>query len=159
MVPDSSEDSAGKGILEYEKLIRHSISSTTGDNRFPPELLGRIDAIVPFQPLSQKTQERIVESKLLGVVREVRAKHDVYVDVDQRVLQYLIEDKGDEDTEAGGARGAVAKLTAEVTTEIAAFINEHPGERKIRVDVDGDLVSDNKDMRVSDAHIAVSAVR
>ncbi|MFJ7280518.1 AAA family ATPase [Kitasatospora sp. NPDC098663] len=155
----ADDTGSGKQLMEYEKLIRRSISSTTGDNRFPPELLGRIDAIVPFQPLSLPTQQRIVRKKLRQMVQEVFVKHNVRVDVDSRVLQYLIEDKGDTDSDAGGARAAVSKLTDEVTTAVATFLNEHPPERRIRIDVVGDLVSDDKNLLSSDAFVEVSAVR
>ncbi|MFE7117935.1 AAA family ATPase [Streptomyces sp. NPDC057654] len=150
---------SGKQLLEYEKLIRRSVSSTTGDNRFPPELLGRIDAIVPFQPLSLPTQRKIVRKKLRQMVQEVFVKHNVHVDVDAKVLQYLIEDKGDTDSDAGGARAAVAKLTDEVTTAVATFLNEHLSERWIRIDVVGDLISDDKNLLSSDAYVEVSAAR
>ncbi|MCJ0875194.1 AAA family ATPase [Streptomyces sp. AP-93] len=155
----ADDTGSGKQLMEYEKLIRRSISSTTGDNRFPPELLGRIDAIVPFQPLSLPTQQKIVRKKLRQMVQEVFVKHNVRVDVDSRVLQYLIEDKGDTDSDAGGARAAVAKLTDEVTTAVATFLNEHPSEQRIRIDVVGDLVSDDKNLLSSDAYVEVSAVR
>lgn len=49
-------------------------------------------------------------------------------------------------------------MTAEVTTEIAAFINAHSYDKHISVDVVGDLVSDNKKLRTSDACIRVSGV-
>ncbi|MFD7537475.1 AAA family ATPase [Streptomyces sp. NPDC059819] len=155
----ADDTGAGKQLMEYEKLIRRSISSTTGDNRFPPELLGRIDAIVPFQPLSRSTQQKIVRKKLRQMVQEVFVKHNVRVDVDARVLRYLIEDKGDTDSDAGGARAAMAKLTDEVTTVVASFLNEHPSERRIRIDVVGDLVSDDKNLLSSDAYVEASAVR
>jgi ATP-dependent Clp protease ATP-binding subunit ClpA len=155
------EDDTGSGekLKDYMKQIRRSITSTQGDNRFPPELLGRIDAIVPFQPLSRETQRKIVESKLRQLVQEVLTKHNVRVKVDAKVLQYLVDDKGDTESDAGGARAAIGKLTDEVTTEVAAFINAHALERTIRIDVRGDLVSDNKDMLKSDAHIKVTAIR
>lgn len=155
----ADDTGSGEQLLKYDKLIRRSISETSADNRFPPELLGRIDAIVPFQPLSEETLRKIVRNKLRGMVQEVLVKHNVRVDIDERVLQYLIEDKADTDSNAGGARSAVAKMTDEVTTGVAAFINEHPSERRIRIDVVGELVSDNKDMLTSDAHIEVSALR
>lgn len=155
----ADDTGSGKKLLEYEKLIRRSISTTSGDNRFPPELLGRMDAVVPFQPLSLETQSRIVRNKLLQMTREVLVKHDVRVTVDPKVLRYLIEDKGDTDSDAGGARVAVAKMTAEVTTAVATFVNEHPSERRIRIDVVGDLVSDDKTLLSSDAHVEVSALR
>lgn len=155
----ADDTGSGEQLLKYDKLIRRSISETSADNRFPPELLGRIDAIVPFQPLSEETLRKIVRNKLRSMVQEVLVKHNVRVDIDERVLQYLIEDKADTDSNAGGARTAVAKMTDEVTTGVAAFINEHPSERRIRIDVVGELVSDNKDMLTSDAHIEVSALR
>lgn len=155
----ADDTGSGEQLLKYDKLIRRSISETSADNRFPPELLGRIDAIVPFQPLSEDTLRKIVRNKLRSMVQEVLVKHNVRVDIDERVLQYLIEDKADTDSNAGGARTAVAKMTDEVTTGVATFINEHPSERRIRIDVVGELVSDNKDMLTSDAHIEVSALR
>jgi ATP-dependent Clp protease ATP-binding subunit ClpC len=81
------------------------------------------------------------------------------VTVDERVLQYLVEDKGDTDSDAGGERTAVAKMTDELTTSVATFINEHPAERRIRIDVVGELVSDHKRMLKSDARVEVSAER
>ncbi|MET9656344.1 MULTISPECIES: AAA family ATPase [unclassified Streptomyces] len=155
----ADDTGSGKQLLKYKKLIHRSISSTTSDNRFPPELLSRIDAIVPFQPLSLDTQKRIVRKKLRQMVQEVLVKHNVRVDIDTKVLRYLIEDKTDTDSDAGGARAAVAKMTDEVATAVAAFINEHPSERRIRIDVVGDLVSDDKNLLSSDAYVDVSAVR
>ena len=155
----ADDTGSGRQLLEYKNLIRRSISVTTGDNRFPPELLGRIDAIVPFQPLSRETQKKIVRNKLRTMTQEVLVKHDVRVETDKRVLQYLTEDKSETDSDAGGARTAVAKMTDEVTTAVATFINEHPSTRQIRIDVVGDLVSDDKNRLSSDAHIEVSAMR
>ncbi|MFE4834448.1 AAA family ATPase [Arthrobacter sp. NPDC056691] len=150
---------SGRQLRHYGKLIRRSISSTTGDNRFPPELLGRIDSIVPFQPLSLVTQAMIIRNKLRELTREVLIKHNVRMEIDQRVLQYLTEDRGDTDSDAGGARTAVAKMTDEVTTAVATFINENPSQRLIRVDVVGDLASDDKKLLTSDACIEVSTMR
>lgn len=150
---------SGKALLEYEKLIRRSISDTSADNRFPPELLGRIDAIVPFQPLSLETQRKIVRNKLRALTQDVLVKHNVRLVPDEKVLQYLIDDRGDTDSNAGGARTAVARLTDEVSTEVATFINQFPSERRLRIDVVGELVSNNKRLRTSDAHVVVSAMR
>jgi len=156
---EPDDTGSGKKLREYDKLIRRSISTTAGDNRFPPELLGRIDSIVPFQPLSLETQRKIVKNKLRSLVQEVLVKHRARVVVDERVLQYLVDDKGDSDSDAGGARTAVAKLTDEVSTEVARFINQYPAERRLRIDVEGELASDHKSMLTSDAHIVVSAMR
>lgn len=155
----ADDTGSGEELKRYEKLIRTSIATTTGSNRFPPELLGRIDQIVPFQPLSLETQRTIVKAKLAKLVHEVNDKHGVRVRIDKKVLQYLIDDQGSDDAAAGGARAAVAKMTKEVTTAIATFINQHPHESTIRVDVVGDLVSDHKNQLLSHARIEVTAAR
>lgn len=155
-VDDSGE---GKDLVKRMREIRNSISTTQGDNRFPPELLGRIDAIVPFQPLSRSTQESIVKSKMRAMRDEVMRLHGVKVEIHPDVLQYLIEDKGETDSDAGGARTAVARMTTDVTTQIAEFINKYPGERVIGVSVEGDMVSNDKNLLESDAHIVVRALQ
>ncbi|MET0885693.1 MAG: AAA family ATPase [Mycetocola sp.] len=147
---------SGRELMDKMKEIRRSISTTQGDNRFPPELLGRIDAIVPFQPLSHETQRQIVTAKLMSFVQEVQSKHGTRVGVHPRVIAFLVDDKGDTDSNAGGARAAIARLTDEVATEVAAFINKHPKQRAIQVDIDGELKSENKELLKSSAVVRVS---
>lgn len=148
---------SGKELQKYQKLIERSLRET--NSSFPTELLGRIDAIIPFQPLSRSTKSKIVVNKLKQMIVEVWTKHRVQVTLDKKVLQYLIEDKTDDESNAGGARDAVRKTNDEVTTAVAQFVNEHPLEHRIRVDISGILVSDDKYRRESDAHVEVSADR
>lgn len=154
-------DDTGSGaqLMGKMKEIRRSISTTQGDNKFPPELLGRINAIVPFQPLSRSTQRNIVRNKLSAMRREVSTKHGVTLTIDSRVLQYLVDDNVDTDASAGGARAAISKMDDEVTTEVAAFINAHPHEKNVRVDVVGTMRIEDKTMLTSDSYIEVSAYR
>jgi ATP-dependent Clp protease ATP-binding subunit ClpA len=147
---------SGRELMDKMKEIRRSIATTQGNNKFPPELLGRIDAIVPFQPLSAETQRQIVTSKLKSFVQEVQSKHGIRVGVHPRVIAFLVDDKGDTDSNAGGARAAIACLTDEVATEVAAFINANPKQRKIQVDIEGELKSENKKLLKSDAFVRVS---
>ena len=147
---------SGKQLMEKLKEIKRSITTTQGDNRFPPELLGRIDAIVPFQPLSRETQRSIVLAKLTEFVQEVLTKHGTRVRVAPRVIDYLVEDKADTDSDAGGARAAITRLTDEVATAVAEFVNGHPGQREIQVNIDGTLISEDKNLLKSDARVTVS---
>lgn len=155
-----AEDDTGSGAMlkRYEKLIRTSISTTTGDSRFPPELLGRIDCIVPFQPLSEETQRRIVTKKLQDLMNEVRDKHGINVNIKKAVIDYIVKDNLDTDANAGGARAAIAKLESDVTTAIAAFINAYPDVPSIVVDVRGDMAFKNKTRLESTAFITVAPV-
>ncbi len=135
---------SGKELKDKMKELKRSITSTQTGNRFPPELLGRIDTIVPFQPLSRETKRTIVSSKLKAFVQEVLTKHGARVLIDPRVVDYLVEDKSDTDSDSGGAREAISLLTDEVATAVAAFINENPRERAIQVEIDGVLKSSGR---------------
>lgn len=153
------DEGSGKEMEGKMKEIKRSISSATGDNKFPPELLGRIDAIVPFQPLSRETQRKIVRNKLKKVVQEVLTKHGARVQIDDRVLVYLVDDQVDTDASAGGARGAIQKMTDYVLTEIAAFVNHHPKEKAVAVGIEGTLKAEDKGILKSNAKVEVSAAR
>lgn len=149
------DDGSGKAMKRYDKLIRNSISTTTGDNRFPPELLGRIDAIVPFQPLSEQTMKNIARMKLQQLRKTLLEKHGVKVAIQENVVRYLVEDTLDTDADSGGARTVVSKLESEVTTKIAKFINENPGVYNIRVKLNGTLAADDESKLLSDAYVEV----
>lgn len=153
---DSSDTGSGENMAKYDKLLRRSISETSGGNRFPKELLGRINVIVPFQPLSRETQRRIVESKLLDLVIQVKVKHGAALAIDERVLIYIVDDKVDTDADAGGARAAVAKLNAEVATAVATFVNTYPGVKRLRADVQGVMVNEDTTIVTSDAKVLVT---
>ena len=156
-----SVDDTGSGKLmeKYEALIKESIKGTTGGNRFPPELLGRIDCLVPFQPLSEKTMARICMMKLHKLATEIKKKHHLDVAYDNKLIRYIVQDKMTTDSDAGGARGVVSRIEREVTTEIAKFINSHPtyrDGRTIFVQVHGDLMIDNKQQLESNAYVEVA---
>lgn len=141
-------------MREYEKVIEESIKSTDG-GKFPPELLGRIDAIVPFQPLSRATLRKIMMKKLANMVSDVKLKHNIRVHVDKRVVDFLVEDESRSDSDAGGARDMVRRMQRYVVTEVAMFINEHPYEREIAVKIDGTLRSEDVTILKSSARVIV----
>lgn len=141
-------------MRDYEKIIETSIKSEDG-GKFPPELLGRIDAIVPFQPLSRATLREIMTKKLAEMITDVKRKHGIHVTVDGRVLEFLVEDEARSDSDSGGARDMVRRMQRFVTTEIAAFINEHPHERNIAVRIEGTLRSEDVSILKSDARVVV----
>ena len=149
------DEGSGGGVMQYYKVIRESITSTTGDNKFPPELLGRIDVIVPFQPLSEETMKRIAAMNLKKMVANVRRRHGVEVSIDRYILRYLVEDNLDTNSDSGGARVVISKLESEVTIPVAKYINEHPRARALEVVLEGELVRDNKNLRVSNAYVIV----
>ena len=153
---DSDDSGSGKQMQKYMKLIRKSITSTTGANKFPPELLGRIDAIIPFQPLSESTQIKIVRTKLQQLAVQVRDKHNIELLISPKAIDYIVKDNLNTDSDAGGARAVISKLNDEVTAVVAAFINANPDVSKIGVFVQGEMAWENKSMLESKANIVVS---
>lgn len=150
---------SGSQLKRYNKLIRSSISSTTGDNKFPPELLGRIDAIIPFQPLSEETMKKIVIMKLKQLIESVKRRHGVDLSIATKVVSYLVEDNLDTDSDMGGARQVMSKLESEVTTAVARYINRYPNATNLVVTVHGNLVAGNKHQLWSDAYIEIKTRR
>lgn len=153
----ASDEGSERIAKKYDSLIRRSLSETSGDNRFPPELIGRIDVMVPFQPLSRATMGNIVKMKLRKLKDQVRARHGVELVINKDVIRYLVEDNLSTDSDAGGARVVMSKLESEVTTNVARFINEHPFVSRIGVKVEGDMAIDNKNQLESRAYIKVLA--
>lgn len=153
---DADDAGSGKQMQKYMKLIRQSITSTTGDNKFPPELLGRLDAIVPFQPLSEATQMKIVHSKLQALANQVKAVHGVELVITNNVVDYIVRDNLTTDSDAGGARAAISKLNDEVVATVASYLNSHPNiNSPIIATVSGDMAWQDKSMLESQAHIVV----
>lgn len=146
---------SGKAMKHYMKLIRESIETTTGANRFPPEFLGRLDAIVPFQPLSEGTLMNIVKRKLFSLMKEVKDVHGIEVCINNRVISYIVKDNLSTDSNAGGARNAIAKIETDVVAPLAAFINANPDKRYLIVDVTGKMAFEDKNKLESDARIVV----
>ena len=152
--PDGTLDIMGT----YDKLIRRSLTETQGENKFPPELLGRVDAIIPFQPLNDKTRELIVFTKLNKLKDEVMRKYGIELMIHKDVIKYIVYDNLDTDANSGGARAVISKLESEVTVKVAKIINEakYIGLGNIYVEVDGEMSCDNKTYLESRARIKVS---
>lgn len=155
---DESDTGDGENLKKYNKLIRESIVSTAGDNKFPPELLGRIDMLVPFQPLSRDTQARIIFKKLTDIRDELRTKHGVDVSFTREVLDFIVNDNLDTDSDSGGARAAVSRLETEVIAPLAAFVNSNVDAARVIVYVKGTMASKDKKMLESNARIAIREV-
>lgn len=152
---ESSDTGSGEFVGRYESLIRQSLISTTGGNRFPPELLGRVDCIVPFQPLSEKTMERIAKLHLYDLKRKVMKDHHVELDFDKRVLPYIVADNLTTDSDAGGARAVISKIESEIACSVARFLNQHERVVKMYVSVEGVMSVENKNQLSSNAYIKV----
>lgn len=139
------KDNPRRFLQQYEGVIRQSISEATDDNKFPPELLGRIDTIVPFRPLDEDTLKTITKMHLKMLYDNLRNKHGVICEFDPKIIEYLVENEIDlTDSNSGGARSLVHKLETDITTPIAQFINKYPNVKHITAKVEGTMASEDE---------------
>lgn len=147
---------------EYDKIIRRAISEGQGENRFPPELLGRIDEICPFMPLDETTQRKILERQMTVFAQDVFHKHQIRVDYDkERLITYILQDKLDTDSSSGGARRVKTLFQNEVIKEVARVINlgVDKGWREIYVEVQGEMRYGNLDKLKSEARVRAVPIK
>lgn len=152
---------SGKLMEKYEALIKDSIKGESG-SKFPPELLGRIDCLVPFQPLSEKTMCDICKMRLSKLCDEVKRLHNFNVSIEPRVVDYIVKNKLTTDSDSGGARAVVSRIDKEVTVEISKYVNAHKVHKigdKIVIFVKGVLMSEDVNRLESDAQIVVDTER
>lgn len=154
----SSDTGDGAVMRKYDALIRRSITSATGANKFPPELLGRIDCIVPFQPLSEQTQMNITRMRLDGIKKKLLDKHDVKMTYTEDVITYLVKDTLTTDSNSGGARAIMNKLNTEVVSAISEYINKNPNAKRVGVAIGGEMASEDKYRLESAAYVKVGPI-
>lgn len=151
----AKDDNGADGLAEYQKVIRRSLIS---NEAFVPELINRMNAIIPFQPLGHKTYERIILNKLRRLQEDVYRIHGVQVMIQPDVVVYLVHENHDIDTNSGGARGLVARMDTEVVSPLSRYINKHSDAKHIGIHVKGEMACRNKNIRKSEAHIEVGTV-
>lgn len=152
----TDEIGSGENMEDFIENIKSSIVNNAG---FPEALMGRIDEVVPFQPLPPATMERIIRNKLEKLVGEVRAKHGLYLNVDRRVLTYVAKDIIGVRSSQGGAREAMRSLQREVTAEVATFVNENPTVRSAQLFIEGELRAESKSRRKTGGKVMIKALQ
>lgn len=164
-----SDEEQIKVLGRYMKVIRRAIVEGTGNNKFPPELLGRIDAICPFMPLNAETQKKILEKRMDKLADEVRFKHNLKLQYNrERILTYILGDKLDTESDSGGARIVASKFEEEVVIEVSRVINRVEGVSGsslngvkiggIVVNVEGEMMAENKNLREGNASVVAYPV-
>lgn len=121
---------------EQDQDITEVIYDALKDSpQFETAVLGRIDAIVPFNPLPQEAIANIAN-------RELRTNLDI-AETDKRtifispdILPYIVIDKTSEDTERGGARDAKRNMKNIVIGKLASYLSEGKPECPLIIRLD-----------------------
>lgn len=141
-----------EGLIEYQKVIRHSLLAS---DSFAPELINRMNAIIPFNPLSIETYKHIILRQLEKLRARVYELHRVDLVVHKDVVEFIISDQMDTETNSGGARGVLARFEDEVVSKVAAFINRYKNVKKVGIMVQGEMRISNKQRVKSEGRIVV----
>lgn len=156
---DSTDTGSKAHMAGYMKLIKRHLSSATGDEKFPPELIGRIDVVVPFSPLSEATQELIVNNRLQEIAKEVKMKYGIGIDYDEKIVTYVVQDQNSTEANEGGARALLSTIDNDVVAAISRCINiEGKGAKRIFLQVSGDMAAGDKTRPESNAYIEARVI-
>ena len=125
---------SSNGILNTDVIYKSLVNSP----KFETAVLGRIDSIVPFMPLSDDIMGLITKKYLTdNISMKTTLEREFYVSGD--VYKYIVQDKTSRDTEFGGARDAKRQTRKHVLSKIANELCEYPNdESPLAVYVTGD---------------------
>ena len=96
--------------------------------------------------------------KLSGESLAGKEKHGIDLKIKSRIVDYLVKDNLDTESDAGGARAVISKLESEVTTAVAQAINTYPDASALLVDYEGTPAYLDKHTLESTARIIVTPV-
>lgn len=135
----------GDGDLSKDRstilpVLKRALSSNGGDEiKFPPELLSRVDAIIPFAPLSLGTQKKIVSSALDKLAEETKRVSNTSIVFTNKedLIDFITIDLVSKNVETlGGAREVKGIVSSLVQTEIAKAVNRNPNRDTLYVSVE-----------------------
>ena len=123
-------------VREYQALLFSELAVTLS-----PEFLGRLSAIVPFQPLDNKVLTEIALLRLNELSHRIYAKFGVSLILDKtkytlpngftktkfnvnKVLAYLVADRVKKDANNGGGRAIARRIDSEVASAVATALNK-----------------------------------
>lgn len=144
----TEDDNEFDVINRYINNVEDSLRDTSKE-KFPPELLGRIDTIVPFLPLKKETLSKICIKELAKLRRRVRKTYNMELIVTEKTQRYLVNDLTFGDSDSGGARQLINIIDRQVASVIAEYVTKYPDKKYCVVDVEGEIASDHKTKRLN----------
>lgn len=127
---------------------------------FRPELINRMNGLVPFNPLKSENRNEIVV-KRLKEFKSLLASEGIEFTNTKRVRSFLFKEGISDSTSAGGGRDINRRVAKHLYVCVAKLLNKYMYDdqrklRRIKVDVFGELVEEaNK--RISTAKLGVIA--
>lgn len=147
-------DNDDKGLESYNRVIQKALLNSPV---FSPELINRVDMIIPFKPLSRESLMKIAKKRIGELRNLIARKHNIVVHFDELIINYLILENLDTSTNGGGGRSIKRRIDDEITSKLAEFLNLYPSIRNVSVMVEGKMRSTDKKERTGNARIIVGS--
>lgn len=140
----------GQDVTDMLRLIEKSLLK-----EFRPEMLGRIDAIVPFKPLSKEVRNIIGLTRLDEFAHLLSEEFNIQIRLSSRVLGFLTQEDVSRDTTSGGGRDINRRLKSTLYVPVAKLKNKVPNIAEIKLEVYGNMVIENKQQRSTEAYLGI----
>lgn len=141
-------------LNDYKKTIVRALKSD--ESRFPPELLGRINAIVPFAPIEEPTRFKICRASLRKLSERAYLKHGVYLHIDKSVEDFIVKEHiGNNDADNGGGREVKRRIDEHIIAKLAEFIVKHRDVVDISISTAGNMAYSNKYDKVGSGRVVI----
>lgn len=153
--PDARDDRRDDQTLaSYMPLLKEALVKES-HKRVKPEFLGRLDAVVPFNPLRQTDYRKIAKKRLRQLEQKLMRQYGIRLVIDDRVLDYLSDDAVDDIAGRGGGRQVNTAIENEIASKIGRLLLANPSLRSIAIAVTGQLRQETTEHRKGNAVLQV----
>lgn len=146
----------GEDLTNEPRRVSETLQREGG---FRPELVNRMTGLVPFNGLEPDVRNDIVRKKLIEF-KEFLKKRGIEFKNTKRVRTFLYKEGISDSTKAGGGRDINRRIANNLHVCIAKLLNQYKYQDnkricRIKVDVFGELVSENTRRRISTARLGI----
>lgn len=141
----------GKSLTKLLNLVQSTL-----EKKFRPEMLGRIDAIVPFNPLTKSVRAEIAKTRLTEFGQRLASEFNIQFRITDRVRNFIAHENVNRSTSSGGGRDLNRRIKKTLYVPVAELMNREPNVAELQLDVYGDMIIENKQRRISNAWLGVS---
>lgn len=149
---NQNTDQIDSELKDYQELIYDSLAS---NDAFPSELLGRIDSVVPFDPLQRPERVAIAKIQLEKFKKKLLQQRGVRIHYDSDVIKLIVDQDVSNDTDAGGGRDIVRQINSKIIVPTAKFVVFNPNYRDIAVDIRGRFKANDASLLHGDAYAVI----
>lgn len=139
-----------------ESLIPMIQTALIESKKFRPEMMGRIDAVVPFKPLSMDVRQEIATMRLKEIASKL-GKRGILMKVHERAVVYITKENMREDTFAGGGRDINRKVKQTLAVTVARLINTEINVVECVVSIMGHMSAESKYTLKGDSEVVIES--